>query len=366
MTCRRAVSLSVAAGMSLVATLLLASRAPESRAKVRSLVVEQRFLYDSKGSSAVDLRWSGADRLFLLRSEDGVAEVELREGMPILRSLLPGRHQMGKIHPQQNLAVSGDWIASSSPGAQFLWARLPASGSSTEAQIRNVPASVSDFDFDGEEILVLGYALYGDLSGGTYLWQGRLDSANDLESAPGLEKATSMAEIKRRGDLSILGAGSLRVLPNGDRLVFSGFDDEVRVISSSGRQEAHWSLAELGVHGDVNMRPAMDAALRDKSKPQNLMSSWLKATAIVDDVLLVNKTPAVVVRQASLGSQALLVLLESSGIRTFSIPIRSLGSTDRLKADADAKGRIALLTAPRVRDPDSAGKQEVLVVSIPD
>ncbi len=356
------------AGLVVLAALRTSAAEPGPREKIAAVTVEKRFAYDPKTSAALDVRWAGRDSIYLLRHRDGVTENRLTPGLPWIRSVLPGGNQIAKVQGQTSMALSRDVIASASVSSQFVWAKIPTSGSTTDAQIRRHDVSVSDFDFVGDDILLLGYAGYGDGMGGTFLWTGSLESNEDLQTSPGLEKASSGAEVERRGTFMGYLAGSLRALPNGDRVVFPGYDNEVRLVSSAGKEKAHWDLAQFGVAPGEKLTGVFTTdQKRFHGQATAFVQEWLSASSIVDDVLFVGKTPALIVRESNrAGSRWLLVLLETDRPRVFSIPVGPATGDARLRADGNQDGDIVILVGRRQSNSQSVEKQEVLVVSVPN
>lgn len=333
--------------------------------KPPALEVVARLGFESAASPVVDLRWSGPDRLYVLRLEDGVEEVEAAAGLPHVRQILPGRHQFGTLLPHRNLARSGEFVASSAINGQLLTARVPSSGAPSEFHIQSTRSSIGDFDLEGDRIVLLGYAARGAEAGYSMAWQAKFDpQLEPLEPVSGLAPARDLKQAQTWAAYMGGEVGSVRILSNGDRLIFAGYEPHARLVSSAGKEKKSWDLSELG----IGPRIAVDEAFAASSPSVDATAVLLAQPVSIDDVLAVGKTPALVVRQSASGQvKWRLALLEADRIRIFTIPVRGgLASDSRVRGDCDDHGRVAFVVGQRGKLGTRAERgQEILVATVP-
>ncbi|HEX3557360.1 MAG TPA: hypothetical protein VIA62_29385 [Thermoanaerobaculia bacterium] len=56
-----------------------------------SLRVVARYAVPGTPTSPMDVRWAGENSVYLVRYQDGVAEVKLAPGLPVVRTLVPSQ-----------------------------------------------------------------------------------------------------------------------------------------------------------------------------------------------------------------------------------------------------------------------------------
>lgn len=361
--CRQLVSGSILGLSVTILSLPSGAVANETGEKVPSLIVEQRLAFERAASAAVDLRWYGRRSLLLLRDADGVDEVELEAGLPVARPVLPGHHQVAKIYLHKNLAFDGKVVATSGVNGQVLSTELPATGAVQAFTLEDAKSSICDFDLAGEKVVLLGWSLRSREVGHHFLWSGALDATlSKLEPVEGIARPAEEEAAGRWGHYMGAQAGALRALSDGDLLVYSGFDRKLVRLSSGGKVEGSWDLAQLAG------KPIGAASEDGITKPEEVKAHYWQSSVVVDDVLGIGKRAAAVVREkGESATRWFLVLLDSDTPRRYAIPVRGGGGVAaRVRADADREGRIAFLVGTRESGSDEAHRQEVIVATLPD
>lgn len=224
-------------------------------------------------------------------------------------------------------------------------------------------ATICAIDFDGKSLIMLGASKsLHDEFGEFVVWYGTLAaSLDDFEPIRTQDSPQAPSEYHRRVAYLGMDAGSVRLTPKGDILVFPGSGDEVLLLAKSGRVLDRWSLRDLGL-----MNEKREAMIANHASLEKLRAQLAESGAVVDDVLVVGKTPAVVVRSLPAArARWQLAVLEAGGPRFFEIPAPQWASpTTRVRADADSHGRIAFLFGDRGRSNGDHSKDQEILASL--
>ena len=110
----------------------------------------------------------------------------------------------------------------------------------------------------------------------------------------------------------------------------------------------------------------IDDMRRFRGKATPFVREWAAAGSIVDDALLVGKTPALIVRQTKASNSRWLLVLLEDPLRVFSIPVHGTTDDTKLQADGNGHGNVVVLVARRESTPDDLSPQEVLFLSVPN
>lgn len=346
-----------------------------ARAKAQKppeLELLSRFAFGAKAPVATGIRWASRDSVYVLTADDGAWEVGLRRGLPRDGMVLPGHREMKGgvgVHPaQEPFAVGGDRIVSAQGAGYYVWAKLSSPADALEARAAHPGlSSVSALDTDGDVLIVLGKmpeALESQY-GKTLLWKATF--ANGLHdfkpfASPG---KLSHDEWWRRVMYTDVQAGSLRLLPNGGVFVYPGWGTEALEYSSSGDIKERFDLSKLGL-GD----PGFDRFIsHGPIRFADVMERRNAGLNLIDDVLVIGKTPALVLRSRTRsGLRWFLVTLDTAGMHRYAIPISAgVDSRTRVRADADHDGHIVFLAGGQpLASVDRGGHyQEIVVARLP-
>ena len=109
----------------------------------------------STDTAPADLRWAGKSSVYLADLFHGVREVELTEGLPVLRQVMPPAKNVGLVCIV-HMAASSEAVLVSHVGGAMAWDR-PQTDALTEAPKRRKKAGqLQDLDIRGDEVIVLG------------------------------------------------------------------------------------------------------------------------------------------------------------------------------------------------------------------
>lgn len=368
--CRRLISLLTAAALVPSATIASASEPGDNREDPPTLEVLARYPIREAGAPADDVRWAGRESVYLLYPEKGVFEHELKEGLPIVRQVLPGRAQEAGLAPLKSLAVSGDKVLAASMSRTIHWTLDTDLGGMSAEVFSGRPGSIADVDLRGDSLALLGFPPYPEgtkMQGDAPVWGGSLDEhLDDLE--PLYREKDAPRGSSRRADLQFFiwaHAGSIRFMPKGDLLVFVGNRPTLLRLSSAGAVRREWDLIEIGVFSESIRAPEAKTPGEMRARHQ----AWLESGTVVDDVLVLGaSTPALVVRRR-VDEEVLhqLAVIEGDAVTWYTLPVQRQERRIRLVADISSRGELAVLTTDRGGADGSGwlGGQEILIVRAP-
>jgi len=166
------------------------------------------------------------------------------------------------------------------------------------------------------------------------------------------------------------GIGSLRFSPKGNLLVHLGYRPEILLFSEGGEKKSSWSLEELMPGYRHNPKIATDfSRLLERRPTVEEYNAWVDAAKLlVDDVLFVDGSPAIVARRIDEGRVSWeLGLIEGDQAVWYGIPTGDIDSHSRLTADARPGGEVVFLAATRRANVLADGEMEarVLVARVP-
>jgi hypothetical protein len=333
-----------------------------------SLRLVAHYAVSGKPSAPTDVRWAGDDSVYLVRYEDGVAEVSLAPGLPLVRKLVPGRG-MGKLANYfLHVAASGGTLVFAARDRDLGWRPIQTPPDLNVLYERRRAAITLGLDLQGDRLLLLGCG-YEEGLGDKYDEAGGLAGFGKLTSDfRELKPLVLDSEGRHAPHLSLCGvldSGAGRFLPDGSMLVVPGVQPGAFLFNAEGSLIRSWSDADLGVdylcagvtmEMNIKVFDAKDSASRD----------WRDSHRVIDAVLPLAQGPAVVVRSVAEGRPTWqLKVLGSHGITTYAIPVPGAGPHDRLKADARG-GRIVLLRREEnLSLDDQASPGELLVMELP-
>jgi hypothetical protein len=305
-----------------------------------ALHLRQRIPLPEAHSVATDIRWASDDSVYVSWDRDGVAEVGLDGTRQ--RFLVPNLHTLGEIKHYTHMAASSRDLAVASINWTFAWRSLKASPAGQVLFQKQGIAITNDFDLQGDRILLMGTAKHEEpfQAKGEVAWLGTLSSKlTDLKPVlHDVDGAGAPAYRRCRAEL----VGAVRFLADGSFLVAPGFQDGILLYNASGRRVRAWTNKEVGLDTDECVRMTM--------KEENLMGTepywktWLNGHRVLDDILPLPEGPGLLVR--SWGTDGLvhwsLKVLRPEGVKSYTVPVVSRRSVDRLHGDV-RDGKIVLL-----------------------
>ncbi len=223
-------------------------------------------------------------------------------------------------------------------------------------------------DVQGDRVVVLGNPDdWGNAMDAT-VWLGRLTGEGFEDFEPVMreeEAAADLGERMRMSDYIHALAGSVRFLPDGGLFVFPGYRPTAYLLSNMGDVEQTWDLTEVGVTGAESERLLRGA---EGGHPRRRVKEWaVGARVIVDEVMVLGKQPALVIRDNAKGKlRWRLAVLTSPDIEWYRIPV-SGDSHSRVRGDSNEHREIVVLLGDRgfgIHEEDVEG-QEIRICRLP-
>lgn len=320
---------------------------------VESLELLERLAVPEKGSSSRDVRWSGPNSLFLGYEMDGVGEYRVDGGLVLEREIFPPYSATSRMLVW-NLAVSASDLHVWSVAHRAAW--VPLSGSEpSQITAKAIRGYFDDIDVHGDVVALLGYPNIEQFveSGRSYLWLGDLRS--ELSQWRPLFRRLQAADTPEvKGALAQF-YGSIRFLPNGEILVSPGFQPYVYRVTRAGKEKESWSLAELessllrALGGDHGKSDLTELALGERASTRADSKRYLASQRmIVEDVLPLGKTPALLVRYRSSQGVGFYLGVLGPEVSWFELVLGDHPSSVRLRADHQpSSGKLAILATDR-------------------
>jgi hypothetical protein len=339
----------------LTADAIRASEAPSDGPRLQ-LIARYSLPADT---APADLRWAGKRSVYLADIFAGVHEVELADGLPVLRQVMPSAKSVG-LATIVHMAASSEAVVMSSIGGPTAWDRLETDALSEPPKVRKKSGQIQDLDLRGDEVIVLGVpdvkAFESGGMGGV-VWRSKLSSGLDSWELVYESPAVARARGTNLGHPESF--GTLRFLPNGDFVVVARFLPGVLLFSSSGSLKKTWSPEEIW--GGTSS-PSGDGRI----KPGGLRG-FLAKQRLIDEVLALPQGPAIVVREPrSQGGARWRLGVLGAEVEWYDIPITGVDGAAKLRGDVDAQGRIALVGAWReIYEEAQLARSELVVLSLP-
>jgi hypothetical protein len=326
--------------LTLLSMVLLAGFGVSAQSNPQELLLVKHIPLPQAHSVATDVRWAGANSVYVSWDRDGVAEVGLDGGR--LHSLVPATKALGGIEHYTHLAVTPSILLVASQSWTVAWRPLQAKpGGQFQLQTREVPYTES-IDVSGDRVLLLGTARLEKvfMPKGDVAWIGSL--AAKMEDFKPLLYDQAGAGAPVFFNCATYPLGAARFLPGGSFVVAPGFQDGIHLYQADGMETRVWSHDQIGVdtHSDC-ARMTKEENERFRTEPGWLQ--WLNSHHVMDDILPLPQGPGVLVRSwGSGGAHWKLKVLGNNGIKTYDVPIAGQRPGDRLHGDV-RNGRIVLL-----------------------
>lgn len=311
-----------------------------------TLKITARYEVPWTGSHARDVRWAGPSSVYLAREAHGVAELELGEGLPQRRELVPQLKTFGNFWGFKRLAVSRDYLLVGAQARHLAWRSLPRKPGGRVLFTRRPFGNIDDVDLAGDRIVLLGNPSSGaEPSPPGIVWVGSLaKELSDLR--PVLRDAAEEAGAEERDwnhyKCAGLGLGAVRFLADGTFLVVPGFQPGAALFTAGGRRARTWTSEQIGSTTDCTSLtyPELDKLVL---LPEKIIP-WFGQHRVVDEILALPQGPALVVRYQGPDGKVRwdLNVLRREGVETYAIPLIDDRELGRLKGDVRA-GRIVFL-----------------------
>lgn len=338
-------SAALAMGATL-AVFSLPCSAQDAAPEPRPLRVLETFQVPGQPSPATDVRWASSNSVFLARFHHGVAEVELRAGLPQRKQWVPDRETFGRFLNFTRLAASNSHLAVASHANDFTWRSLgpPPPDGMVPFERKKIDI-IEDLDLNGDRLAVLGVpsTREGDhVSPQGVAWIGTF-SARLADLKPLLRDVAGPA-APRLSSCALFGLGAVRFLPDGSIAVVPGFLPGAYLYSADGKLARTWTSAQTGLSTDCSGMNQEESG-RLHTRPEEQVA-WLNRHRILDDVLALPGGPGLLVRSFGPGDKVRwhLRVLRPSGVLVYEVPLAGDRPTDRLRGDV-RNDRIVLLVS---------------------
>ncbi|HEX3553607.1 MAG TPA: hypothetical protein VIA62_10310 [Thermoanaerobaculia bacterium] len=332
-----------------------------------SLRLVARYPVSGEPTSPTDVRWAGENSVYLVRFEDGVAEVKLAPDLPVVRTLVPS-HAVGHLANYfWHVAASDGILAFADRGMKLGWRPIQTSADRKVLfKMRHVGLTAG-MDLRGDRLLLLGGGLNEDFDDkydneGGLAGFGKLTS--DLQELKPLRLDSEGRHSPHLYRCGRLDAGGARFLQDGSMFIVPAVEPGAFLYDAEGTLLRSWTNADLGVD-DLCAGVTKDISkIFDGSAPKS--RAWRSSHRVVDAVLPMPQGPAVILRTMANGRPTWqLKVLGSRGTINYVIPVPDAGPNDRLTADARG-GRIVLLRREQnLSLDDESTPGELLVMELP-
>ncbi|MBW8876859.1 MAG: hypothetical protein JF614_17990 [Acidobacteria bacterium] len=331
-----------------------------------SLRLVARYAVPGQPTSPTDVRWAGENSVYLARFEDGVAEVKLAPGLPVVRTLVPSQAMGHLARYFWHVAASEGILAFADRDMKLGWRPIQASPDRKVLfKMRHV-ALTAGVDLRGDRLLLLGVGLEEGLedrydSEGGLAGFGKLTS--DLQDLKPLRLDSEGRGSPHLSRCGLLDAGGARFLQDGSMFIVPAVEPGAFLYDAEGALLHSWTNVDLGVDdlcsGVTNSFAKTWTPLKCRA--------WRSSHRVVDAVLPLPQGPAVIVRTMvnSRPTWQLKVLGSHGMIRSFAIPVSNAGPNDRLTADARGSSIVILRREQIPSLDDESMPGELLVMELP-
>jgi hypothetical protein len=323
-------------------------------------------------ATARDVRWASDGSLFLAYNRIGVFEFEIDEELKLVEEVFPPRTRAGSssVRNLWNFASSKGFLLGAGLARDAGWRRVEKD---SPISLWSVDGVLEDVDLEGEKVALLGHPGLVKFreSGFAFLWLGSLDS--ELSEWRPLKALSLPSSDHARATFS-RAMGSLRFMPNGDLLAVPVVEPGVHLYSQSGKLESSWLPSELeasllDARGD-NPKAASEAdavipATVAASKMADVNAHLESVRMVIEDVIPVGKSPALIARYRGGADAAFYLALLREPIEWYRLPFSDHPATVRVRADVlDRKGKLVALVTDR-GTPSESTKAAIYVIELP-
>jgi hypothetical protein len=338
-----------------------------AKAAQPSLRLVARYAVSGEPSAPTDVRWAGADSAYLVRYEDGVAEVKLSPGLPVIRTLIPSRTVGHLAKHFMLVAAANGTLVYADHDWDIGWRPIQTPSDLKVLYKRKKIGVTMGMDLRGDRLLLIGGLFDEELSGkydeaGGIAGFGRL--ASDFRDLKPLVLDSEGRYAPHLDRCRILDAGGARFLLDGSMFVVPAVVPGAFLYDTEGALKRSWSNADLGVD-DLCAGVTKDLTHVFFGKG-SARQAWRNSRRVIDAVLPLAQGPAVIVRSVVAGRPTWqLKVLGSRGIATYAIPVPDAGPNDRLIADSRDARIVLLRREENLSFDHQSSPGELLVMELP-
>ena len=322
----------------LLVWLLMAPRAAQAAGPELGLSAERQL--PEALDLARDVRWAGAESVFLAVLETGGVELPLDPSRQDYRQVTAAGHGEDEIRLTYHIAASADYVAVSAGLFELGWKAL---GGEPGLDGKAFSESIEDLDVAGTRLAFLGLRRAENREmapGGGIAWLGSLDlELADLEP---VLFSTAGPGARPMDSCGLFEIGAVRFLPDGTLVVVPGAEPGVFLYDRGGKLIHTWETEPLG----LDLRCDFDDAQRDLMSANYLAQwLWLNQFRTVEDVLPLPHGPGLVIRTATDAGTRwdLTILRRNRPAVTTALPITSPSTTAHLRGDVRGDRLVFLL-----------------------
>lgn len=303
------------------------------------------FRLPAEARWALDVRWVGEDEIAVAAGRRGVMRFRIGQRLSEVARAVPPEHTKGGFFFASRLAWSPRYLVTGSPFGLIGWKRS-ASASGIEG---SVPfATTIDLDVHGDAVVILG--ANRDTNGrwapeGAIAWGGTLSSQmKDLHPIlfTHLPPAKDGVKARNVSDCLVMEMGAVRFLSDGSFIIVPGVEPGAFLYDSSERLVRTWQTGSLGFEDGCRLS-STEIGLYQRSVSSR--DEWLNRHVIVDDILPLGSSPALVLRSVTRNrvKWTLLVLHNDGSTVTVGLPLTSASSLSHIRADVRGRRLVFLV-----------------------
>jgi hypothetical protein len=277
-----------------------------------------------------------------------VVELDLAEGLPRRREMVPQVKTFGHFRGFNRVAVSADHLIVAGHSDHLAWRSLEKAEDGRTLFTRKEFGTTIAFDLFGDKAVILGnpWVGVGPVPPGI-VWMGSV-SQELADLRPVLRDAAEEAGAPERDwylfRCPALALGGVRFLSDGSFLVVPGFQPGATIYSANGQRARTWTSKQLGITTDDCKGLTRSESGVLQTQPDRA-SRWLAQHRVLEDILPLPQGPALVVRYRGADAKIhreLRLLRLAGGIESYAIPIEDDRGLGRIKGDV-RDGKIVLL-----------------------
>lgn len=318
-------------GVLLILVILMAGLATAASPDLK--VLSDRRLPASLGIVS-DLRWAGADSLFLAGGRGGGLRLRFEPDWGKPEIVVPAGQ---RLWAAARAGASSRYIAMGAPAHTVAWRALP--GGPLKAFMLD---TIVDLDVFNDRLVLLGARKderQRFAPDGAIAWMGSLDK--DLSDLKPVYFSAAGPGARPMDACGAFETGAVRFLGDGTFLVVPGVEPGIFLYDRSGRLLRSWEARDLGMDAECGLN---DEQMMLLSSSLEARSAWVNQRRVLDDVIALPQGAAIAVRSVVNGTTRwqLKALRPDGRVATYPVPFS--GPSPHWHLRADVRGdRIAWL-----------------------
>ena len=300
-----------------------------------------------------DVRWEDAEHVLISDRRQGIARVRIDGTEPRWLSEWPRAQGIGSqyIH----FGASSSYIATADIAFGVRWRERREDAPDVEAAFEYI----ADLDVHGELLLVSG--LRRDAAGtvggdGSTAWTGSM-----RQGIADFRPVLPIRNAKAIQDCAGFGLASVRFFQDGSAMIVPGAEPGIYLYDTRGRLARTWDTKMLDVEVDCDLAPEQRALATDADARQG----WLNARRFVDDVIALERTPALIARSRTASETRWeIIVLRPDAYDVIRLPFTSSSPWAHISADFQ-DGKIAFVISDRLAGRPDGDRPRLVIAPWP-